>query len=200
MALNRFPNRQTIIMKTSKLNMKQKLANITLAACLMMAVTLIARAADDADLKTEVNNAIARFKEVDPGISTLFQTSAGYAVFPSVGKGGLIIGGERGKGLVFEKGKLVGEATLTEASIGAQIGGQIFSQVIFFETPAVLDDFKSGKFTMDAKVNAVVAAEGVDKSAKFQNGVEVFVLPKTGLMGQAAVGGQRFKFKPLAQQ
>ncbi|WP_040548098.1 lipid-binding SYLF domain-containing protein [Pedosphaera parvula] len=180
--------------------MKYKLANITLAAFVMMAVTLTARAADEADLKTEVNNAIARFKEADPGISTLFQTSAGYAVFPSVGKGGLVIGGAHGKGLVFEKGKAVGEVTLTEASIGAQVGGQVFSEVIFFETPAVLEDFKTGKFTMDATINGVVAAEGVEKSAKFQNGVEVFVLPKTGLMGQAAVGGQRFKFRPLTQQ
>jgi lipid-binding SYLF domain-containing protein len=177
--------------------MKQKLAKLTLAAFMMMAVTLAARAADEADLKTEVNNAIARFKEVDPGMNALFQTSAGYAVFPSVGKGGLVIGGSHGKGLVFQKGQVIGEATLTEASIGAQVGGQVFSQVIFFETPAVLEDFKSGRFTMDAKISGVVAAEGVEKTARYEHGVQVFVLPKTGLMGQAAVGGQKFRFTPL---
>src|SRR4051812_8373747 len=108
--------------------MKPKLGNMALAAFLAIAVTLTARAADD--LKTETGRAIMSFKEADPGLQSFFDKSAGYAVFPSVGKGGLIIGGERGKGLVFEKGIPVGETTLTEASIGAQIGGVVFSQII----------------------------------------------------------------------
>jgi lipid-binding SYLF domain-containing protein len=177
--------------------MKQKLGNIALAACFILAATLTVRAAED--LNTEVTRTINRFREVDPGLQTFFNKSAGYAVFPSVGKGGLIIGGERGKGVVYERGKPIGEATLTEASIGAQVGGQVFSQIIFFETPDVLQQFKQNQFMMDAQVSGVVAAQGVEEHAKFEHGVAVFILPKKGLMGQAAVGGQRFKFTPLSQ-
>ncbi|MDB6122668.1 MAG: hypothetical protein JWQ71_1661 [Pedosphaera sp.] len=177
--------------------MKQKLGNVALAAFLVIAVTLTARAADD--LKTEAERAINRFKEVDPGLQTFFDKSAGYAVFPSVGKGGLIIGGERGKGLVYEKGKPAGEAILTEASIGAQVGGEVFSEIIFFETPDMLQEFKRGKFMVDAQLNGVVAAEGAEQHARFEHGVAVFVLPKKGLMGQASVGGQKFQFIPLSQ-
>jgi len=98
---------------------------------------------------------------------------------------------------VYEKGKLVGRATMTQASIGAQAGGQSFAEIIFFETPAAVSDFKTGKFEMSADVSAVAARQGAAQSAKYKNGVAVFVLPKKGLMVQASIGGQKFKFEPL---
>jgi lipid-binding SYLF domain-containing protein len=98
---------------------------------------------------------------------------------------------------LYEKGKAIGHATLTQASFGAQAGGQSFAEVIFFETPHALEDFKSGKFEMSADVSAVAASEGASKSAKYKNGVMVFALPKKGLMVQASVGGQKFKYEPL---
>lgn len=170
---------------------------MALAACLVMTVTFTARAATD--LRAEAERTITRFKQADPGLQTFFDNSAGYAVFPGVGKGGLIIGGAHGKGLVYEKGQVVGEATLTEANIGAQAGGESFDEVIFFETPEALQEFKQSKFVMSADVNAVVAAEGAEKMAKYQHGVAVFTLPRKGLMVQATVGGQKFKFTPLTQ-
>jgi len=106
------------------------------------------------------------------------------------------VGGAGGKGVVYQKGNPVGRATMTQASIGAQAGGQTFSQVIFFETPAALSDFKSGKFEMSADISAVAAAEGASKSANYKKGVAVFTLSKRGLMVQASVGGQKFKFEP----
>jgi lipid-binding SYLF domain-containing protein len=130
-------------------------------------------------------------------LKPFFDSSAGYAVFPSVGKGGFVVGGARGKGVLYEKGKAIGHATLTQASIGAQAGGQSFAEVIFFETPHALEDFKSGKFEMSADVSAVAASEGASKSAKYKNGVMVFALPKKGLMVQASVGGQKFKYEPM---
>jgi len=171
---------------------------MTLAALLVMAGTFTAGA--QTPLKTQVDQTLAAFKQADPGLQTFLDSAAGYAVFPNVGKGGLIIGGQHGRGLVYEHGRLIGEATLTEASIGAQAGGATFDQIIFFETPEVLQQFKQGKFLMDAQVSATVAAEGVEKHAKYEHGVAVFILPKKGLMGQAAVGGQKFKFTPLTGQ
>jgi lipid-binding SYLF domain-containing protein len=164
----------------------------------MMTGTFAARA--QSDLKTAADQTIAQFKQADPGLQTFFDSSAGYAVFPSVGKGGLIIGGERGKGLVYEHGIPVGEVTMTEASIGAQAGGASFAQVIFFQTPDVLQQFKQSKYLMDAQISGVIAAQGAEQHARYEKGVAVFVLPKKGLMGQAAVGGQKFKFTPYTQQ
>jgi lipid-binding SYLF domain-containing protein len=177
--------------------MKTILRNTTLAALLAIAVipTQSVRAAGD--LKTEAEQAITIFKKADSELKKFFDTSVGYAVFPSVGKGGLIIGGERGKGLVYEKGKVIGEATLTGITFGAQVGGEHFYEVIFFETAEALSDLKESKCQLSAEVNAVAAAEGAAKTAKFQQGVAVFTLPRSGLMAQATVGGQKFKFKPL---
>jgi lipid-binding SYLF domain-containing protein len=177
---------------------KTIIINMTLTALLVVAGTVIARAADD--LKTEVQSTIAKFQQTDPGLKKLFDNAAGYAVFPAVGKGGLVIGGARGKGLVYEGGRAVGEATLTQASIGAQVGGVSFDQVIFFETQEVLQEFKGGKYSMDAQVSGVIAAEGVEDHAKYHNGVEVFVLPRSGVMAQASVGGQKFSYEPLKDQ
>jgi lipid-binding SYLF domain-containing protein len=177
--------------------MKTKKRNTILAALCLMAGSLgwAAHAADD--LQGEAQQAIESFQRTDSSLKQYFDGSAGYAVFPNVAKGGLVVGGARGKGVVYAKGKAIGQATLTQASIGAQVGGQSFAEAIFFETPAALEDFKSGKFEMSADVSAVAAAEGASKAAKYKNGVVVFALPKKGLMVQASVGGQKFKFEPL---
>jgi|SRR5688572_23170227 lipid-binding SYLF domain-containing protein len=177
--------------------MKRKLHQIALIALCVTAVSLspFAAQADD-DLRKEAEQARASFLKADAGLQKFFDESAGYAMFPGVGKGGFIVGGARGKGVVYQKGNVVGEAVMTQASIGAQAGGQSFSEVIFFETPEALKDFKGGKFEMSAEVSAVAAAEGASKAAKYKNGVAVFTLPLKGLMVQASIGGQKFKFIP----
>src|SRR3954464_12701376 len=166
--------------------MKQMTRSTTLA--IAVAALSVFSALGDEEMTAESKQAIANFNKTDPSMGTFFADSAGYAVFPSVGKGGLIVGGARGKGIVYEKGKMIGQATLTQASIGAQAGGQSFSEVIFFETPHALEDFKTSKFEMSADVSAVAAAEGASKAAKYKQGVAVFTLPKKGLMVQAAIG------------
>jgi len=180
-----------------KNKMKTMVRNTTLAALLAIAGIPTHTAGAAGDLKTEAEQAITTFKKADSELKKFFDTSAGYAVFPSVGKGGLIIGGERGKGMVYENGKVIGEATLTGITIGAQVGGEHFYEVIFFETAEALSSMKESKCALSAEVNAVAAAEGAAKKAKFQQGVAVFTLPRSGLMAQATVGGQKFKFKPL---
>lgn len=178
--------------------MKIKNGKTTLAALLVTAAfsTFTALAADD--LQAESQQAIASFQQKDPGLKKFFDEAAGYAIFPSVGKGGFIVGGAHGNGLVYEKGSVTGKASMSQASVGAQVGGQSFSEVIFFENTAALDDFKASKFEMSAEVSAVVAAEGASQKAKYSQGIAVFTLPKKGLMAQASIGGQKFKFEPIA--
>jgi lipid-binding SYLF domain-containing protein len=148
------------------------------------------------ELKTDSEQAMEALQKADSSLKKLIDDSVGYVIFPGIGRGGFIIGGERGKGLVYQKGKVVGEAKVTEINIGAQVGGESYSELILFETSEALRDFKASNWEMSAKVNAVAAAEGAAKNAKYQQGVAVFTLSKGGLMVQATVGGQKFKFKP----
>jgi lipid-binding SYLF domain-containing protein len=174
---------------------------ITIATALLVASggpALTAPARNDA-LVAEAEQAIKSFQSADSALTNHFSGSVGFAVFPSVGKGGLVFGGERGKGIVYEQGKPIGETTLTEINVGPQIGGESFYEVIFFQTPEALSNFKQSKCQMSAKVSAVVAAEGAALTAKYRDGVMVFTLPRTGLMVQAAVGGQKFKYKPFIE-
>lgn len=178
--------------------MKKSIRNTAMAVCIAaLSASLVQAKEDLAELQTASQQAISAFQNTDPSMSTFFANSAGYAVFPSVGKGGLIVGGARGQGLVYQTGNVVGQATMTQATIGAQIGGQSFSEIIFFENPTALQNFKSGTFEMTADVSAVAASSGASKSARYSRGVAVFTMARKGLMAQAAVGGQKFKFEPV---
>ncbi len=176
--------------------MKQRLLKQNLAALLVVALasTMIVRAED---LTVKAGEAVKNFKQADPGLTNFFAKAAGYAILPGVGEGGFIFGAERGDGLVYEKGKLVGKVTMTEVSVGAQVGGGSFAEVIFFETESALQGFKQSKWDMSAKAKANIAASGVAVNAKYEQGVAVFTLPRSGAMLAAAVGGQKFKFEPV---
>lgn len=141
-----------------------------------------------------VDDTIGLFKAKDPSIAALFSSAAGYVVLPTVGKGGLIIGGGHGHGEAFEGGAYVGRVSLSELSVGAQVGGQSYSQVVFFETPVDFKRLKDNSFQFGAEVSAVAAQDGVAKNAKFKDGVATFVIPKEGLMAAASVGGQKLDF------
>jgi lipid-binding SYLF domain-containing protein len=180
--------------------MKKTIRIMAPAVCAIVVLSAFAAQADE-DLKAESKQAIANFKNADSTLATYFASSAGYAVFPSVGKGGFVVGGARGKGIVYDKdGNVIGQSTMTQGSIGAQAGGQTFAQLILFQTPAALNDFKSGKFALGADVSAVAISEGASKNARFKQGVAVFTLPIKGLMVQATVGGQKFSFQPESLQ
>jgi lipid-binding SYLF domain-containing protein len=145
-----------------------------------------------------------------------FKHCYGYAVFPTVGKGGLGVGGAYGTGRVFAKGAYIGDSSMTQLSIGFQAGGEAYSQIIFFDDKRALDEFTSGDFELgaDASAVAITAAAGAsagtagasasasstEKDAKtsgrYYKGMAVFIIVKGGAMAQAAVGGQKFKFKP----
>ncbi|HVR19342.1 MAG TPA: YSC84-related protein [Polyangiaceae bacterium] len=142
----------------------------------------------------DINETIAAFKKKDPSMDELFSKSAGYVVMPTVGEGAFIIGGGHGAGEAYEGGAYVGRVTINEVSFGAQIGGQSYSQLVFFEKPADFKKLKDGQFQFGAEVNAVAADAGAGKNAAFKDGVATFILPKKGLMAAAAVGGQKLDF------
>ena len=157
---------------------------------------------------------ITAFKQ-SPKSSKFFARAYGYAVFPDVGKAGFIVGGEHGDGRVYENGKLVGTASLTEVSVGAQAGVKDYSEIIFFHKKEDFDKFKGGVFqiagnveataiTLNASASAGTESSNAEASTKednaatgggFNNGVAVFVVAKGGLMAGCPVGGQKLKYE-----
>jgi len=153
--------------------------------------------ADDSALVAQGNQTLAAFDRTDTGLAAFARNSAGYAVFPSIAKGGLGVGAAHGDGVVFVHGKPVGKASMTQISVGLQAGGQEYSQVIFFQTPDVLHRFMSNQFSFAGNASAVALKSGASASAKYENGVAVFTQAKGGLMFEASLGGQEFKYGPL---
>lgn len=154
---------------------------------------------DDKDDKivADANEARTDFIKTDGLMKNLFDNSHGYVIFPNVGKGAIAIGGAAGNGAVFEKGNLIGMAKMTQVSIGFQWGGQAYREVIFFETEADLNRFKENKIEFSGQASAVAATKGAAANAKYKNGVMIFSQIKGGLMYEASVGGQKFKYRAL---
>tara|TARA_B100000900_G_C20592140_1_gene721993 strand:+ start:1751 stop:2398 length:648 start_codon:yes stop_codon:yes gene_type:complete len=137
--------------------------------------------------------ALNKFKKMT-SLKPYFKKARGYAVFPNVGKGGIGIGGARGKGEVFEKGDVIGSTSLTQVSIGIQLGGQAFSQIIFFKDKKSLDRFTEGNFEFGASASAALITEGANATADYSDGVAVLTFSKGGLMYEASIGGQKFSY------
>ena len=148
-----------------------------------------------AELTAEVNEAKAALIKQDEGLKAVLEKASGYVIFPSVAKGGLGVGAAMGTGQLLEKGKVMGEAKLTQVSIGFQAGGQAYVEAILFEDQASLDNFKKGNFEFSAQVSAVAVTAGVSANAKYEKGIMVLTMAKGGLMYEASVGGQKFKYK-----
>jgi lipid-binding SYLF domain-containing protein len=152
----------------------------------------------ESELEQKAHGAIVMFKQADPGMKKFFDGSKGYVVFPKVAKGGFIVGGAGGNGVVYERGasgtKIIGYSTLSQGSIGLQAGGQVFSEIIFFQTDAALNSFKKGTTEFAGTASAVAASAGASVNAAYENGVAVFTAGESGLMLQASIGGQGFSF------
>ncbi|HSF52251.1 MAG TPA: YSC84-related protein [Algoriphagus sp.] len=149
---------------------------------------------DDKIIK-DSEDAKAAFLKDDPSMSDLFSSAYGYVILPNVGKGGLGVGGASGNGTAYQGGALVGFAKMTQVTVGFQAGGQAYSEVVFFETQEAFDRFKANKIEMSAQVSAVAAKSGASANAKYVDGVAVFTRTKGGLMYEASVGGQKFKYE-----
>ena len=140
---------------------------------------------------------IAKFKQKDPGMSKVFAQAYGYAVFPTVGKGGLGLGAARGKGYVYQRGRLIGRTTLTQVTIGLQLGGQAYSEVVFFKTAAALENFKNGNLKLGAQASAIALTHRASADLAYRDGVAIVTMAKGGLMYEASVGGQKFSYQPI---
>jgi lipid-binding SYLF domain-containing protein len=145
-------------------------------------------------LHSEAQAAITAFKVKDPSLESFFTSSYGYAIFPSVGKGAVGVGGAYGRGEVYEQGNMVGWCDLSQGTIGLQLGGQSYSELIFFKDRVALDVFKTGEFALAAQASAVAATSGASADADYKDGVVVFTLAKGGLMYEASIGGQKFSY------
>ena len=145
-----------------------------------------------------------------------FKKSHGYAIFPTIGKGGIGIGGAHGTGRVYQQGKYIGDTSMTQVTIGLQLGGQAYSQIIFFQDKRALQEFTSGNFEFGAQATAVAITAGASANAstsgssagasggqndaktvgKYNKGMAVFTVAKGGLMYEASIGGQKYEYTP----
>lgn len=163
----------------------------------------------------DYQNTIDVFKKAVES-AAFFSSAYGYAVFPTIGKGGAVIGGAYGKGRVYAKGRYVGDTSMTQLTAGFQLGGQAYSQIIFFQDERAFREFTSGKFEFGAEASAVAITAGAGAQAsttgasasasagqndaravgQYYKGMATFTVAKGGLMYQATVGGQKFNYKP----
>lgn len=176
----------------------------TLSACVILAMGFALMGCESApsspsaqeSLHDEGMAALTRMKSVDRNVQAMMDKSYGYTIFPSVGKGGLIVGAAHGEGEVYEQGRFIGYSTLSQAEIGALAGGQEFSELILFETQDALNKFKSGSYSFTANASAVALKAGASATGNFQNGVAVYTLAKGGVMVEASLSGQKFTYTP----
>ena len=136
------------------------------------------------------------FLKTDFEMEKYFENAYAYVIFPNVGKGAIGIGGAAGTGIAYEKGRIVGVIKLTQLSIGFQWGGQAYREIIFFETKEKFKNIKNNKVKLATQVSAVAATLGASADAQYVDGIMIFTMQKGGLMYEASVGGQKFKFKP----
>lgn len=183
---------------------------------LVFSVLVMSSAYADADY----SGAIKVFRD-SPVVQPYFNNAYGYAVFPTIGKGGVGIGGAHGSGQVYVGDKVTGKTSMTQLSIGWQLGGQAYSQIIFFEDKRAYQEFTSGNFEFGAQASAVAITAGAQAQAgttgaaasaspggsagkqaatKYQKGMAVFTRAKGGLMYEAAIGGQKFSFEPIGKK
>lgn len=171
--------------------------SLVLAVTVMLSSAVFAQNKKDQKIINDAAKAKKALLKQNGSLEVFFSDSAGYVIFPNVGKGGFIVGGASGNGAVYENDDLIGMADLKKLNIGLQAGGQAIIEVIFFETKTDLERFKENNFQFAAEASAVAVKSGIAFNAKYKDGVAVFALPKAGLMADASVGGQKFKYKPL---
>ena len=170
------------------------LKHILVSCILLISFGATAQSDKDREIMVDAEKAKSTLIAKDPGIEKFFTSASGYAIFPNVGKGGLIVGGASGNGVVYESGSPIGMTSLKKLNIGLQAGGQAVIEVIFFETDAALQKFKAGNYELSAEASAVIADEGKAENVGYSDGVLVYAMPKAGLMADASVGGQKFEY------
>ena len=149
------------------------------------------------EMSSEVSATLANFRQADSSLQSELNSAVGYAVIPNVSKGAAIVGASYGKGEVFEGGGKIGYCSLSQGTIGAQIGGQRYSELLIFTTHEAFEDFKDGEYDLAATASAVAGEADRSRARDSQKGVLVYVTDARGLMAEAAVGAQKFRFTPV---
>lgn len=149
------------------------------------------------DIRRDADIALEKAQRSDPTLRNFMNASGGYAVFPSVGKGAVGVGGAYGRGVLYDSGVKVGYCDLSQASIGLQLGGQAYTEIICFENQYAVDRFKQGNLRFSAQATAVALKSGAGANAKYADGVAVFTSDEQGLMYEASIGGQKFSYQPM---
>lgn len=150
----------------------------------------------DSPIQKRVEATLTRLERKDPGLKKLLAKAHGYAVFPSVGKAALVVGGAYGRGAVFEKGKMIGHATLSQVTLGVQIGGDTFTEIVVFHDKGALDRFKRGQMAFAANASAVLVKAAAAGTSNF-GGVTAHAYSSGGMLLELSIGGQKFNFRPL---
>jgi len=169
---------------------------IAIAVSLVGCSTSPPSGADREALADDTAAALKQMYAQDNTLAPFLQNAAGYAVFPSVGKGAIGVGGAYGRGQVYQRGQFIGYADISQATIGIQIGGQSYGEVLAFEDAPSLSAFESGQFEFAATGSVVLIKAGAGGSARYEDGVSVFVYPVGGLMLEGAIGAQSFTYQP----
>ena len=177
-----------------KATMYMALVLILVVGLLVSCATAPASREDKSALIAEATARLQQMSAEDPTLGELVQKGYGSAMFPKVGKAGLGVGGAYGRGVVYERGRHIGYSDLTQGSVGVQVGGQSFSELLVFENKAALDRFKAGQLAFAADASAVVLKSGVATKAPYTNSVAVVISPIGGVMVEAAIGGQSFTY------
>ena len=190
--------KKTNIMKIVQLK-TSKIATVVLA--LVLSISLNAQAGNwNPELENESKKALSTILERTPKLESFKNEAYGYAVFPRITKAAIGIGGAAGNGIVFKDDQIVGSSKLKQATVGIQFGGQQYIEVIFFENENSFEKFINGKLKFDAQASAVALKEGASIDAAYQDGVAVFTMTKGGLMYEASIGGQHFKYQSKADE
>ncbi len=172
--------------------------NLTMLLLMFLGFAAFAQNADDKKVIADAQKAKTEVLSRSSDMQSYFDDAKAYAIFPNVGKGALIVGAASGNGAVYERGTLVGMASMKQVDVGAQIGGEAYSEIIFFKTDEALQEFMDDDFAFTGKVTAIAITESAPPiNLKYNDGVAVFSLPKKGLMAEVSVGGQHFEYTPL---
>ncbi|HEY4330118.1 MAG TPA: hypothetical protein VGN88_10320 [Phycisphaerae bacterium] len=145
----------------------------------------------------QATGALSQFEQTDATLQSKLDNAYAYAIFPEVVTAAVGVGGAHGNGEVYQHGQLIGYADMSQANVGVQLGAQKYAELILFENDARLSDFQHSTIEFDARATAVAASSGAAATANYSNGVIVFSMPQSGLMFQAAVGGQKFRYTPV---
>jgi len=166
---------------------------------LLLGVSVASADKDKDELHQQVQNIKKDWQAKDNTFNATLKKAYAYAIFPEVGKGGFIIGASHGAGEVYQKGKLIGHTKMTQTTVGAQVGGQTYAEVILFKGKKALDRFKTSRFEGTAAATAIGGKKGAAAASKYKDGTAIMVLPIKGAMAEAAGGGQKFKFEPVGK-